>query len=193
VTREDELIQAVDRLRAIWTPRQIILLNTLCLDLTYDEVHRHKHLVAGGNPIMRALLATGILPHTPELLRAAHPTIFRSAKAAEHALAKYPPNQGGTLLWDCGVYRFRRLGQPGRDARVVIDRTRYPDQAAQIAAIEAFAGPLQSFEGVPVRQGETPTSEPIVPMGAGWVPSEPRQPGSGAAPPSVMVHGPPEG
>jgi hypothetical protein len=191
LTRENELIQAVDRLRSIWHRRHLILLNNLCLDLTYDEVHRHKHLVAGGNPIMRALLATGIVPLSPELLHRAHRDIFKTPKAAEHALAIYPQNPGGSLLWDLGVYRFRRLGQTGRDARVILDRTRWPDNAAIIRAIEAFAGPLATFDGVPVRQGETPTSEPVVPMGAGWIAPAPRQPGSGAAPPSIWVHGPP--
>ena len=193
ITREDELIQAVDRLRSIWNRRQFTLLNNLCLDLTYDEIDTHKHLVLGGNPIMRALLATGILPHTPELLHRAHPTIFRSPKAAEMALARYPQNPGGSLLWDLRVSPFRRVGQTGRDAKATVDRTRWPDDAALIAAIEAFTGPLQSFQGAPVPRGAAGAAMPATPMGAGWVPPAPRRPGRGAAPPSVWVHGPPDG
>ena len=145
----------------------------------------------GGNPIARALLATGILPHTPELLHRAHRDIFRTPKAAEMARRNYPQNPGGTLLWDLRVVSFRRAGQRGPEAKATVDRTRWLDDAALIAAIEAFAGPLQAFEGVPLHQGETPANKPTTPMGAGWVPPEPRQPGSGAAPPSIWVHGPP--
>jgi hypothetical protein len=91
-----------------------------------------------------------------------------------------------------GVVSFRRARQRGPEAKATVDRTRWPDDAAMIAAIEAFAGPLQSFEGGPLRQGETPAAETVTPMRAGWVPPEPRQPGSGAAPPPVWVHGPPD-
>jgi hypothetical protein len=62
LVREDELLQAIDRLRAVWHRRQLVLLNDLCLDVTYDEIETHKHLAAGGNPIRRAFLADGIVP-----------------------------------------------------------------------------------------------------------------------------------
>jgi hypothetical protein len=108
---------------------------------------------------------TGLLPLSPDLLHRAHPTIFRSAKAAEHAIARNgkliqavggidPQNRNRGLLSDFGVYRFRRIEQPGRDARIIVDRTRWPNDAALIAAIEAFAGPLQSFQGVSVQRDD---------------------------------------
>jgi hypothetical protein len=71
-----------------------------------------------------------------------------------------------------GGVSFRLLGQRGPEATGTIDRTRWPDDAALIAAIEAFAGPLSTFEGVPVRQGETPDNPTVTPMGGGWVPPE---------------------
>jgi hypothetical protein len=190
--REDELLQAIDRPRPIWNRRQIILLNDLCLDVTYDEIYSHKHLVAGGNPIQRALLATGIVPHTAELLHRAHPAIFRTAKAAEHALKNYPQKPQENSIWALGGVSFRRTGQRGPEAKATVDRARWPDNAALIAEIEAFAGPLQAFEGVMLRRGETPPADPIMRPGAGWIAPAPRQPGSGAAPPSVWVHGPPD-
>lgn len=191
--REAELVQAIDRVRSVWHRRQIVVANDLCLDLTYDAIYRHRQLVAGGNPVERAFLASGIVPHTPELLHLAHRTIFRTPKAAEHARKNYPQTPSESPLWDFGVVSFRLVGQRGPEAKATIDRTRWPDDAALIAAIEAFSGPLQSFQGVALRSGETPAFKPVMPTFAGWVPPAPRQPGNGAAPPSIMVHGPPDG
>ena len=191
--REDELLQAIDRPRPVWNRRHLVLLNDLCLDVTYDAIYSHKHLAEGGNPIERALLATGILPHTADLLHLAHPSIFRSPKAAEHARENYPKQPQESPVWALGVVSFRRVGQRGPEAKATVDRARWPNDTALIEAIEAFAGPLSSFEGVSLRQGETPASEPVKHPGAGWIAPAPRQPGSGAAPPSIMMHGPPDG
>ena len=90
--REAEIVQAVDRLRPIWNRREFALLNQLALDLTYDAVRSHAELVAGGNPLERAYLATGILPFGPRDLHHAHPGLFATERAAAHALAKYPLN-----------------------------------------------------------------------------------------------------
>jgi hypothetical protein len=78
---------------------------------------------------------------------------------------------------------------------VWLDRSRYPDAASAIAAIEAAIGhKLQSFEGVAARpDSETPDTERVQQPDPGWFPAETRQPGGGAAPPSNMVHGPPDG
>jgi hypothetical protein len=193
LVREDELLQAVDRLRAVWHRRQLVLLNDLCLDVTYDEIETHKHLTAGGNPIRRAFLATGVVPHTPELLHRAHPGIFSTPAAAEHAARNYRRTAYRSPIWKLAVVSFRLAGQRGPEAKASVDRTRWPDDAALIAAIETFAGPLQSFQGVALRSGATPANAPPMQPNAGRVPPEPCQPGSGAAPPSIWVHGPPEG
>jgi hypothetical protein len=192
--REDELLQAIDRPRPVWHPRQYALLNDLCLDVTYDEVHSHRHLVAGGNPVQRAVLATGIVPHTPADLHRAHPTIFRTAKAAEHALKNYPITALQNSIWDLGGVSYRRLGQRGPEAKATIDRSRYPDDGERTtAAWTAAVGPLQSFQGVAVQSvGIFPTSG-LAAAAATWLAPAPRQPGAGAAPPSLMVHGPPDG
>jgi hypothetical protein len=194
LVREDELLQAFDRTRPVWHRRQAILLNDLCLDVTYDAVYSHKHLVAGGNPIERAFLVTGIVPLSPEDLHHAHPAIFRTPKAAEHALRNYPINPKERSVWDCGVVSYRRVGQRGPEARALLDCGRYPGAATAIPAIEAAIGcKLQAYEGVILcRDGEPPTAEPME-QPEPWVAPAPRQPGSGAAPPSVMVHGPPNG
>jgi hypothetical protein len=192
--REDELMQAFDRPRSVWHRRQFVLLNDLCLDVTYDAIYSHRHLVAGGNPIERAFLATGIVPLSPEDLHHAHPTIFRTPKAAEHARKNYPQNPNRNPIWDCGVVFYRRLGQRGPEARALLDRGRYPDQAAAIVAFEAVIGcKLQAYEGVALRRdGEPPVVGPTK-QPEPWMAPAPRQRGSGAAPPSIMMHGPPEG
>jgi hypothetical protein len=123
--REDELLQGIDRLRSVWHRRQIAMLNDLCIDVTYDAIYLHKHLVAGGNPVERAYLATGIVPQTPADLHRAHPAIFRSPKAAEHALKNYPINPNSSPIWDCGVVFYRRIGQRGPEAKLWIDHSRH--------------------------------------------------------------------
>jgi hypothetical protein len=193
LVREDELLQAFDRLRAVWHRRQVTLLNDLCLDVTYDVIYPHKHLVAGGNPIERAFLATGIASQSPWDLHRGHPAIFRTPKAAEHALQNYPMTAHSNPIWDCGVVFYRRVGQRGPEAKLWLDRSRYPDRASAISAIEASIGPLQSFEGVAVQPASAAPSDGPVRQPGPWMAPEPLRPGSGAAPPSIMMHGPPDG
>jgi hypothetical protein len=165
LVREDELVQAIDRLRSVWHRRQIVLLNNLC-----------------------------VVPLSPEDLHHAHPAIFRTPKAAEHARKNYPINPQERSVWDCGVVSYRRSGQRGPDARALLDRGRYPGPATAIPAIEAAIGcKLQAYEGVILHPaGGPPAAGPMV-QPEPWMAPAPRQAGSGAAPPSVMVHGPPAG
>ena len=102
----------------------------------------------------------------------------------------YPINAQKVPVWDLGVVSYRRIGQRG-------PRRSYGSTAADTpirsVAIEACDRSAAIIEGVTVRRGETPTPEPVMQPGAGWIAPEPRQPGSGAAPPSIMMHGPPDG
>ena len=82
-------------------------------DVTYNAIYRHKQLVAGGNPIERALLATGILPHTAELMHRAHRSIFGSPAAAEHAGRNYRRNAYSSPIWHLAVVSFQLVGQLG--------------------------------------------------------------------------------
>ena len=150
-----------------------------------------KSLTRSGNPIERAFLATGIVPLSPPDLHHAHPTIFRSPKAAEHALRNYPRNLNSNPIWDCGAFSFRRDGQRGPEAKALIDRD--PSQEAQIAALEASIGcKLRVFEGVALPcSTELPAAGPVIGPEP-WATPSPQQPGRGAAPPSIMVHGPPD-
>jgi hypothetical protein len=194
LVREDELVQAIDRLRPVWHRRQAVLLNDLCVDVTYDAIYSHKHLVAGGNPIERAFLATGIVPLSPEDLHHAHPAIFKSPAAAEHVTRNSRQIPNRDPIWACAVVSYRRAGQRGPDARALLDRSRYPDQASVVVAIEAAIGcKLQMYEGVTLRRDDEPPAAGADQRPEPWIAPAPRQPGSGAAPPSILVHGPPDG
>jgi hypothetical protein len=160
--REDELVQAIDRLRPVWHRRHIALLNDLCLDVTYDRIYTHKHLAAGGDPVERAYLASGVVPQTPADLHHAHPTIFGSEAAAEHGWRNYRQNGGETPIGDSAVVSYRRTGQRGPEAPAFIDRSRHPTREAQIAAIEAaIGGKLQSYQSVAVRHDDRPDDPPV--------------------------------
>jgi hypothetical protein len=156
--REAELHQAIDRLRPIWNPRQIVLCNNLVLDVDYSAVYRHRELAAGGNRIEQAFLANGILPLSPKELHRLNPDLFKTEKAAAGALRDHPLNTNIAPIWNAGVFRFRRVGQPGdADSRVVLDMDRHPDP---LAAITARFGPLSTLNGVPVAADDDQT--PIV-------------------------------
>jgi hypothetical protein len=178
--REAELLQAIDRLRSIWSPRQIVLLNDLCLDVVYDAIYRHKDLVAGGNRIERAFLSTGIVPLSPADLHRLHPTVFKTDKAAEYGIKNYPEHLNNNPIWNSRVFRYRRVGQHGQEARVVIDLSRHRDpRAAALAAL----GPLASFDGIacvpptPKHGGrpaaKLPSVPPLTPAPWQWVPPPP--------------------
>jgi hypothetical protein len=194
LVREDELLQAFDRVRSVWHQRQITLLNDLCLDVTYDVIESHKHLAAGGNPLVRALLASGIVPHTPADLHAAHKAIFRSEAAAEHALRNYRLSAYKSPILDLAVVSYRRKGQRGPEAKLSLDLGRYPRMEDAIPAVQAAIGAkLQAFGGVPLLDEDEPPGLGAARRRAQWTPKPPpRGPGRGAAPPSIWLHGPPD-
>ena len=57
--REAELLQALDRVRAIYNHRTVYLLNNLVLDVTYDANLSWAELKAGGNSLDAAFNRTG--------------------------------------------------------------------------------------------------------------------------------------
>lgn len=191
--REDEVAQTFDRLRPVWHHRDAVLLNDLVIDVDYTSVRTHRQLVQGGTPLERAYRATGFVPQSPADLHRAHPGIFRSAAAAEHALRNYRQTLNGSLIWNSAVVSYRRIGQRGPLAQACLDRSRYPeDNATTIAKIEAAIGLLQSFQGVAVRQaGDWPDGPSTLRPPEPSATPEPPPQGRGAAPSAVWVHGPP--
>jgi hypothetical protein len=171
--REAELLQAVDRLRSVWHQRQIVLLNDLCLNMTYDVVYRHKDIVAGGSVIDRLFRETGFVPLSPADLHGLYPGKFKTPKAAERALRNSPLNLNGSSIWKVAVVRYRREGQHGPEARLLINPNRHPD--VQAAAIEKLPS-LQSVNGVPCSPVQAQKAAPVIH-------AKPPQPGRTAAVP----------
>jgi hypothetical protein len=74
--------------RPIFNQRTIVLMNDLALDVTYDRIHSHADLVAGGSRWDRAAAATGIVPLGARDLHKVHSALFRSVEAARLALKR---------------------------------------------------------------------------------------------------------
>jgi hypothetical protein len=143
--REAEAVQAGDRPRPVFNQRHLVFLNNLVLDVTYDEIRTHRELVAGGNRIELTARQFGMLPLGARGLHRLDPAEYPTLKAAEHALAKYPPNLKSLTFCDWGEFSYRVAGQPGLASRALIDPTRHPDP---LAALRRFFGIIAEFQGV---------------------------------------------
>ena len=163
--REAEAVQAGDRPRPVFNQRHLVVLNNLVLDVTYDEIRTHRELVAGGNRIELSARKFGVLPLGARDLHRLDPGEFTTLKAAEHALAKYPPNAKSLTFCGWGVFTYRVAGQPGLPSRVLIDPTRHPDP---LAALRHFFGIIAEFQGMKLADawpGQGEPGQPSDPMG----------------------------
>ena len=86
--REAELLQAIDRVRAIYNRRLLVLLNNLCLDVTYDAVVSWAELKSGGNDLDRAFAKDGqtVWLTNPGELARCHGDIWKSKDAAKKCI-----------------------------------------------------------------------------------------------------------
>ena len=157
--------------------RNLVLMNSLCLDLTYDRLVSHKELAAGGTRFEQALTSTGLLPLGAADLHRMHPTLWRTEKAAKHDLERAgittPIPQIEAYLRFGGIYRYRRKGQRGLPSRALIDPARHPDPRA---ALEAAVGPLALFQALgdlPAVPPAAPASEPLPEPAPAPVPAPP--------------------
>ncbi len=91
--RECEVVQSIDRVRPVFNRRSITLLNSLCVDVTYDRILRHRELVDGGTRWDRAWAATGIIPLGARDLHDMHHAIFRTPPIGNRG--RSPGNQAG--------------------------------------------------------------------------------------------------
>jgi Asp-tRNA(Asn)/Glu-tRNA(Gln) amidotransferase A subunit family amidase len=143
--REAEATQGIDRVRPVFHRCDIVALNNLVLDLTYDATLSHRDLVAGGDRITRALERAGVLPETPDDLVLAYPDLFASASTARRDIREWRAKMGSdpkrTPICGLTPFIFRRAGQRGRLSRVWVS-TQHADAKA---AAEAVLGPLVTF------------------------------------------------
>jgi hypothetical protein len=153
--REAEAIQAVDRVRPVFNHREVLALNELVLDLTYDKILTHRELVQGGGRIERILERTGVVPESKDELVRVFPDVFTSSSTAlrdiQAWLEKRVQNPKSTTLWKMDPFSYRRPGQRGRPCRVWISGQHQDVRAAA----EAVLGPLSAFEPV-VEAGAPP-------------------------------------
>jgi hypothetical protein len=202
------IVQNLDRVRPIYNHRVQVALNERVLDLTYTRVSRHREMVEGGSRIDRILKRTdGVLPMTPETLSALFPEAgsVSTARRAIRAWRKWGHGPNVTHIYPLAPFSYRVPGQPGRPSVVMVS----PHHDDPKAAAEAVLGPVVAFAPIlvqpPPQHPEAPLADATATAEAarkggqrprshtGWVPPMPRQPGSGAAPPSIMMHGPPDG
>lgn len=152
--REAEVIQALDRVRAVRHPRRIVMLNAIdlhrpdddldnpTLGLPADEIRSWPELLAGGNRA-EVILETcaGFLPTAPRLLAKIAPEIFSGIEAAKKwlhrtdlqaALARHAAHL-------CEV-QVRPEGQRGRTCALLLDPRRHTSLADARTALEAMTG-----------------------------------------------------
>lgn len=163
--REAEAVQTADRTRPIFNRRSLILANDLCLDVTYDRILTHAELVAGGTRWERAWQANGVLPLGAADLHQVHHGLFPTEEAARNALKKDPPKWGPTpnrySIWAETPFTYRRVGQPGRVSRILVDVQRHPDPRA---AVEMVLGPLAMFNAEPTASASHAAKAPMTPL-----------------------------
>ncbi|HAZ09085.1 MAG TPA: hypothetical protein DCZ01_11335 [Elusimicrobia bacterium] len=89
--RERELAQAIDRVRLVHceTPKVVLILCNLPLDIDVDRLVSWRDLVNGGCRLDQALKRNGwALPLVPSCLARNWPDLFSSPRAAEHEIAR---------------------------------------------------------------------------------------------------------
>ena len=152
--REAEVIQALDRVRAVRFTRRVLLLNALDLRRLDDDPARPElgvpadrcmswpEIRNGGNRAEAVLEASGgFLPVAPKALVHIAPEIFPSVEAAKKWLQR-------TDLFEALSYhaehlthvQVRPIGQRGKSWPLIVDRRRQASLAAARAAFESMVG-----------------------------------------------------
>jgi hypothetical protein len=152
--REAEVIQALDRVRAVRFPRRVLLLNALDLrrldddpateglGVPADRCMSWPQIRNGGNRAEAVLEASGgILPVAPKALVQIAPEIFPSLEAAKKWLQR--TDLCGALVHDAEHLTYlqvRPAGQRGKTWPLIVDRRRQPSLSAARADFEAMVG-----------------------------------------------------
>jgi len=126
-SREAEMIQAIDRLRLIHSPREktVIILCNIALGIPVDELVTWREL-AGDERLADALAECeergwDALPLSAGELWELFPELWSTTKAAEKWLGNNPlnPMEGIIRLWGV-IVAYRRRGRPGRRSNAVV-------------------------------------------------------------------------
>ncbi len=147
--REAEMLQAVDRLRLVHaqSPKPVLILSSLPLDLTVDELVTLEQLAGPGDYVGQLLdHLGGVIPLRASTLHERMPDLFLTEKAAEKWAAPYTPKPLIRPIRPTGVYevRARAVGQRGpSDTRIMVRG----DHPAPRAAIEHQLGDLSTYDG----------------------------------------------
>ena len=152
--REAEVIQALDRVRAVRFPRRVLLLNALDLRrLDDDPAHPGLGVPAdrcmswpeirnGGNRAEAVLEASaGFLPVAPKALVQIAPEIFPSSEAAKKWLQRTDLSEALAYHAEYLTHlEVRPAGQRGKPWPLIVDRRRQACLSAARAAFEARIG-----------------------------------------------------
>ena len=143
--REAEMIQAIDRVRAIFNERTIVAANDLVLDLTYDRVWRHAELTEGGSRHWR-MIRQGVELTNASDMSQAFPDLWVTADAARKDVQRSGTLSQRNIYWGSVPlldvsYQPTGMGQKPRPAR--FNPARIPDPRAWL---ESRLGPLARFD-----------------------------------------------
>jgi hypothetical protein len=147
--REAEMVQAIDRLRLIHSPRKktVIILCNIPLDIPVDELVTWRELV-GDNRLAAALEICDengweALPLEPAELTRLFPELWGTDKAAERWLGNNPLNPFITIIRLWGVIAaYRRAGRRGRWSKALVRHGADP-AVALARVLEVSAGNIR--------------------------------------------------
>ncbi|GGW39912.1 hypothetical protein GCM10011452_30390 [Gemmobacter lanyuensis] len=152
--REAEVIQALDRVRAVRFPRRVLLLNALDLRRLDDDPATEElgvpadrcmswpEIRNGGNRAEAVLEASGgFLPVAPKALVQIAPEIFPSLEAAKKWLQRTDISEALVHHAEHLTYlQVRPIGQRGKPWPLIVDRRRQKNLSAARADFEAMIG-----------------------------------------------------
>jgi hypothetical protein len=125
--REAEMIQAIDRLRLIHTPRKkmVVILCNVPVDLPVDDLITWRQLVGDGRLTEALTLCEekrwDALPLVPGELARLFPELWETDKAVERWLANNPLNPLISIIRLWGVIvAYRRSGRRGRWSKALV-------------------------------------------------------------------------
>lgn len=168
-TRDAEALQAIDRVRPIFTSATVYVLAALCLDLTVDSVASWAELKAGGDRIARTIAQAGVLPLSPRDAERLLPQIWTRSSAdrelkplknmietmmqdSAQQVSQNPNGKyylgSGTLI-GASLIEYRTAPKDGRRAGNAARALVWGPLSEARAKIEAVAGELAAFAVVP--------------------------------------------